>query len=137
MGQRNNPDVSARPSILRGELRPHSVCIRENAVACGPFLGKSRLACADPTRAPFARDRLGLSLDKADAGFTVGFVAPDSPAQAAGFKVGEKIALINGKSAEVWPGTSFADPRYGPSGTDLVFTMRGGAVQQVKLTDYF
>jgi hypothetical protein len=95
------------------------------------------LPYADPTRAPFAKDRLGLSLDKADAGFAVGFVAPDSLAQAAGFKVGDKIALINGKSAEVWPVTSFADLRYSPSGTNLVFTMQGGGVRQVKLADYF
>src|SRR5271170_1917773 len=80
---------------------------------------------------------VGLSLDKGDAGFAVGFVAPDSPAQAAGFKVGDKIAVINGKSVDGWPGTSFADLRYGPSGANLMFTMQGGAVRQVKLADYF
>jgi hypothetical protein len=95
------------------------------------------LPYADPTRAPFAKDRLGLSLDKADTGFAVGFVAPDSPAQAAGFKVGDKITLIDGKPAAAWPGTSFADLRYGPNGTNLIFTLQGGAVRQVKLTDYF
>jgi len=95
------------------------------------------LPYAKPTRAPFAKDRLGLSLDKADAGFAVGFVAPDSPAQAAGFKVGDKITLIDGKSAEAWPGTSFGDLRYGTSGANLVFTMQGGGIRQVKLADYF
>jgi hypothetical protein len=92
---------------------------------------------ADPTRAAFAKDRLGLSLDKADAGFVVGFVAPDSPAQAAGFRVGDKVTLINGKSADGWPGTSFADLRYDATGTNLAFTMQGGAVRNVKLADYF
>jgi hypothetical protein len=51
--------------------------------------------------------------------------------------VGDKITLIDGKSAEACPGTSFADLRYGPSGTNLIFTMKDGAVRQVKLTDYF
>jgi predicted metalloprotease with PDZ domain len=95
------------------------------------------LPYADAARAPFAKDRLGLSLDKEDAGFAVGFVAPDSPAQAAGFKVGDKITLIDGNSAEAWPGTSFADLRYGTSGSNLVFTMQSGGVRQVKLADYF
>jgi membrane-associated protease RseP (regulator of RpoE activity) len=95
------------------------------------------LPYADAAAAPFAKDRLGLSFDKEDIGFAVEFVAPNSPAQAAGFKVGNKIALINGKSAEAWPGTSFANLRYSRSGTNLVFTMQGGVVRQVKLADYF
>jgi hypothetical protein len=41
------------------------------------------------------------------------------------------------KSAEVWFGTSFADLRYDPSGTNLVFTMKDDTVRQVKLADYF
>ena len=72
---------------------------------------------ADAAKAPFAKDRLGLSLNKEDAEFAVAFVAPNSPAQAAGFKVGDKIAMIDGKSAQAWPGTSFAALRYGASGT--------------------
>jgi membrane-associated protease RseP (regulator of RpoE activity) len=67
----------------------------------------------------------------------VAFVTPSSPVQIAGFKVGDKITLIDGKSAEAWPGISFVDLRYGPSGTDLVFTMQSGAVRHVKLADYF
>ena len=102
------------------------------------ILDYSTIACMRyPTQAPFPKDRLGLSLDKVDAGFAVGFVAPDSPAQAAGFKVGDKIAFINGKSADAWPGTSFADLRYDASGTNLAFTPHGGAVRNGKLADYF
>jgi len=57
----------------------------------------------DPAKAPFAKDRLGLSLDKEDTVFAVEFVAPNSPAQIAGFKVGDKIAMIDGKSAQGGP----------------------------------
>jgi S1-C subfamily serine protease len=92
---------------------------------------------ADVRKAPFAKDRLGLSLNKEDAGFTVAFVAPNSPAQAAGFKVGDDVTLIDGKPAKVWPEKSFAALSYGASGTNLIFTMHGGGVRQVKLADYF
>jgi hypothetical protein len=92
---------------------------------------------AGAAQAPFAKDRLGLSLSKENTGYAVGFVAPNSPAQAIGFKVGDKIALIDGKPAQAWSETSFANLRYGASGTDLVFTMTGGGIRQVKLADYF
>lgn len=92
---------------------------------------------ADAVQAPFAKDRLGLFMNKEDTDFAVRFVAPNGPAQAAGFKVGDKITLIDGKSAQAWPETVFADLRYGASGTNLVFTMKGGGVRRVKLADYF
>jgi len=91
----------------------------------------------DAARASFAKDRLGLALTKEDAGFAVEFVAPNSPAQAAGFKVGDKVTLIDGKPVQAWPETSFANLRYGASGTNLAFTMQGGGIRQVKLVDYF
>jgi len=48
---------------------------------------------------PIAKDRIGLVLDKKSTDtFTVAFVAPNSPAEAAGFKKGEKIAAIDGKA---------------------------------------
>jgi hypothetical protein len=92
---------------------------------------------ADAVRMPFNKDRLGLALNEEDAGFAVGFVAPNSPAQAAGFKVGDKIALINGKPVQEWPQTALADLKYGAIGTGLAFTMEGGGLRQVKLADYF
>jgi hypothetical protein len=91
----------------------------------------------DVTRAPLSKDRLGLFVTKEDADFAVKFVAPNSPAEAAGFKAGDKIAMIDGKPAQAWPETAFADLRYGASGTPLAFTMQGGARRRVKLADYF
>jgi len=92
---------------------------------------------ADAIRVLFAKDRLGLALAKEDTELAVEFVAPNSPAQAAGFKVGDKVTAIDGRSVQAWPGTSFADLRYGASGTNLAFTMKGGGTRQVKLADYF
>lgn len=92
---------------------------------------------AEAASAPFAKDRLGLALNKADTGFAVAFVAPNSPAQAAGFKVGDKILLIDGKAAQAWPQTALSDLRYSARGIHVAFTMEGGSVRQVKLADYF
>lgn len=91
----------------------------------------------EAARAPFDKDRLGLALNKVDTSIAVGFVAPNSPAQAAGFKAGDKIMLIDGKSSKAWPQTALADLRYGAAGTAVAFTMEGGSIRQVKLTDYF
>jgi Aspartyl protease len=86
---------------------------------------------------PFARDRLGLWLNKKGADVVVEFVAPSSPAQAAGFKIGDKVALIDGKAAQAWAETALADLRYRASGTKLVFTMQDGSDRKVKFADYF
>jgi hypothetical protein len=51
--------------------------------------------------------------------------------------VGDKVTLIDGKPVQAWPETSFANLRYGASGTNLAFTMQGGGIRQVKLVDYF
>jgi hypothetical protein len=88
-------------------------------------------------RKPFPKDRLGLTLDKQDSGFEVRFVAPHSPAELAGFKVGARITLVSGRSARDWTETALGDLRYRPSGSNLAFTMEGGILRHVKLADYF
>jgi predicted metalloprotease with PDZ domain len=88
-------------------------------------------------RKPFPKDRLGLTLDKQDSGFEVRFVAPHSPAELAGFKVGARITLVSGRSAGDWTETALGDLRYRPSGSNLAFTMEGGILRHVKLADYF
>ena len=71
---------------------------------------------ADAVSAPFARDRLGLSMEKKDAGFAVEFVSPGSPAEKAGFRTGDKIVTIDGKEAGAWSDAAFAALRYAPPG---------------------
>jgi hypothetical protein len=88
-------------------------------------------------RKPFPKDRLGLTLNKQDFGFAVRFVAPHSPAESAGFKVGDRITLVGGKPAGDWTETALTDLRYRPAGSSLAFTMEGGIVKHVKLADYF
>lgn len=87
--------------------------------------------------APFAKDRLGLYLSKQGTAFAVDFVSPGSPAQAAGFKVGERIAMIDQKPAQTWTQAMLANLRLAPKGTTIVFTMKDGDTRQVKAIDYF
>jgi S1-C subfamily serine protease len=83
--------------------------------------GHDRLwALPDPAsiREPFVKDRLGLHLKKVDQGFTAELVSPGSPAAAAGFKTGDAVTLVDGKSRDGWPGRllqALADGPPGPS----------------------
>jgi hypothetical protein len=78
---------------------------------------------------PFDKDRLGLMVRRQDAGVGVVFVSPGSPAQAAGFKVGDKIKLIDGTPIEAW-----TDPALGVTFT---FAMEGGEVRRIRSADFF
>jgi hypothetical protein len=95
------------------------------------------LPYADAAQTPLPKDRLGLALKKDDAAFTVQFVAPNSPSQAAGFKVGDKIAKIDDKQPTAWSEVSIVDLKYGAIGSSVGFMMQDGDVRQVKLADYF
>jgi membrane-associated protease RseP (regulator of RpoE activity) len=86
---------------------------------------------------PFARDRLGLWLNKKDSDLVVEFVSPDSPAQAAGLKVGDRITAINGKPAQVWSETSLADLKYGKDRMQLNFALEDGTVKHATLGSYY
>jgi len=92
---------------------------------------------AEAAQTPLPKDRLGLVLKKDDATFTVQFVAPYSPSQAAGFKVGDKIVKIDGKQSTAWSEAAILDLKYGTIGSSVGFTMQDGDVHRVKLADYF
>ena len=92
---------------------------------------------ADAATAPYARDRLGLSLTKTNAGFAVEFVSPGSPAQAAGFKAGDTVAAIDGMPAKAWNENSLASLRYAAAGTAVAFTMANGSIRRVAMADFF
>ena len=89
------------------------------------------------TQSPLPKDRLGAFVIKQDNGFVVKFVAPDSPAQASGFKTGDTIAAIDGKPAQSWTQTSFDELRYRSGQAAVSFTLQNGPTRQVKLADYF
>jgi hypothetical protein len=88
-------------------------------------------------KAPIARDRIGLVLAKKDSDFGVAFVAPNSPAEAAGFKKGDKIALIDGKPFDAWGRLAILEFHMADAGTSHAFTMPDGTVRRVKAVDFF
>ena len=92
---------------------------------------------AETEGVPFTKDRLGLYLRKQGTTFIVDFVSPGSPAQAAGFKVGERIAMIDKKAAPIWTQAELTKLRFSAKGTTVVFTMESGLTRPVKAMDYF
>jgi hypothetical protein len=89
-------------------------------------------------KTPIVKDRIGLVLDRKDtAGFSVTFVSPNSPAEAAGFTKGDKIALIDGKPFSAWPTQAIIRFQMTDAGTRHTFTMPDGTIRQVTAADFF
>jgi membrane-associated protease RseP (regulator of RpoE activity) len=87
---------------------------------------------------PIEKDRIGLVLDKkVTNGFAIAFVSPNSPAEAAGFKKGDRIALIDGKPLEGWPAPAIIAFQMAAPGTVHTFIMADGTARRVKAVDYF
>ena len=90
------------------------------------------------TMTSIEKDRIGLVLDKkVTNGFSVAFVSPNSPAEAAGFKNGDKISLIDGKPFEAWPAQAIIKFQIADAGTIHIFTMPDGTERHIKAVDFF
>lgn len=92
---------------------------------------------AGAAQAPFAKDRLGLVVAKQGDELGVTFVSPGSPAEAAGFAKGDKIAALDGKPAVIWSDLAIITLRFADSGSHFTFTMKDAAVRRVQATDFF
>lgn len=88
-------------------------------------------------KAPFDKDRLGLYLSRQGAGVVVDFVAPGSPAQAAGFKAGEQVGAIDQKPGQDWTPAALNQLRFAHGGDVVTFKMATGASRQIRAKDYF
>ena len=93
----------------------------------------------DAGSAAYPKDRLGLVVraQKEGAGFTVAFVSPGSPAADAGFKVGDKIASINGLTAEGMPFLEMVMLRFADAGKAFSFEMGEGDERKIVAADFF
>lgn len=78
----------------------------------------------------FDIDRTGLTFRPSAAGFAVLHVAPGSPGEKAGLKVGDEIAAVDGASRT-------ADWRFGPPGRTLRLELSNGQHRELTLADYF
>jgi hypothetical protein len=93
---------------------------------------------AEATKTAIPKDRIGLVLDKKDtSGFSVAFVAPHSPAETAGFKKGDKIALIDGRPFHAWPTRAIIAFQMADAGTTHTFAMPDGTTRHIKAADFF
>jgi hypothetical protein len=92
---------------------------------------------AGTPKRPFIKDRLGLVASREGDKLRVTFVAPASPAEAAGFKKDEMIAALNGKPVAVQPDLSILTLRFADPGTRFKITMADGQVRQIRATDFF
>lgn len=87
--------------------------------------------------APFPKDRVGALTRLVEGVFTVALVAPGSPAEAAGLKVGQKITAVNGRAASQLGVAGFTALRTAPAGQTLTVSLEGGETFTLVLTDYF
>ncbi|HWE45164.1 MAG TPA: aspartyl protease family protein [Caulobacteraceae bacterium] len=92
---------------------------------------------AERVAQPFAKDRLGLSIVPHDADLAVEYVSPGSPAEAMGFKIGDRITEIDRSPKAAWPSDSLRTLAQQPAGTVVEFTLGDGSVRRVRLEDYF
>lgn len=88
--------------------------------------------------AAFAKDRTGLGLAATDSGFEVVHVALGSPAQLAGFKIGEKIVRIDDQEARRPAGGELTAPwRFAPPGVTLRLTLDNGTTRTITLAEFY
>ncbi|NVJ14910.1 aspartyl protease family protein [Myxococcus sp. AM010] len=89
-------------------------------------------------RQPFLKDRSGLIALPSEGRLVVKLVAPEGPAAAAGWKVGDEIIAIDGQS--IGPdsaGTELSRWRYRATGKTVVLTLKDGSKRRLTLRDYY
>lgn len=88
--------------------------------------------------APFPRDRSGLSVVQEGHGLRVLLVAAGSPAQAAGWKVGDVITAVNGHAITDDYGLSALSAwKEGAAGTTVRLTLANGDERTLVLRTYY
>jgi membrane-associated protease RseP (regulator of RpoE activity) len=93
----------------------------------------------DAASVGYLKDRLGMAIrmDDTNSVGNVAFVSTGSPAEAAGFKVGDKIAAINGQEVGKLPLMQVLLAQYTSAGKALRFTMQQGGERTVTAADFF
>jgi hypothetical protein len=89
-------------------------------------------------RLPMLKDRSGLGLAASGTDLTVVHVASSSPADQAGWVVGEHVVAVNGRAIDdsytrglLWQW------RYGPAGSQVTLKLADGTKRALKLADYY
>lgn len=93
---------------------------------------------ASAVAAPFPKDRTGLSArPSANGTMTVAFIAPGSPAEAAGLKAGQVIDTINGKAAGEVGAAGLSLLRTAAAGETLTLGLATGETIPLTLKDFY
>lgn len=87
--------------------------------------------------APFPKEKTGLGLEWADGALTVVFVAPGSPAAAAGWQAGDRVTALDGApvSPDWW--RTLSRWSRAPSGTAVTLTLADGTVRSLTLKEHY
>lgn len=92
----------------------------------------------DAVARPFDKDRAGLTTVREAEALRVTFVAPHSPSEEAGFKVGDLIALIDGQPiGPGFPQSALARWRYGAAGRRVQLSLSDHRTLTLELRDYY
>jgi hypothetical protein len=87
---------------------------------------------------PFDKDRSGLSTVRDADALRVTFVAPGSPAEEAGFKIGDLVSLIDGQPiGPTFQQSALARWRYGAAGQRIQLSLADHRTLTLTLRDYF
>lgn len=86
---------------------------------------------------PFPKDRSGLVTRFADGTYTLSFVAPGSPAAAAGLKTGQVITAVNGRPSADLGVAGLTALRTAAPGAALALTLQTGETVTLALKDYY
>jgi hypothetical protein len=86
---------------------------------------------------PFRKNHTGLQVDLRGQDLEVQFVAPGSPAEGAGWKKGQSIRAIDGKTIGPDYLTTQSDWIYRPPGSTVTLTDSDGVVRTLTLAEYY
>ena len=101
-------------------------------------MGAHRIWLDGPlTQEPFQRDRLGLALLEKGDGLTIVHVAANSPAEKAGFVVGQVIAKVDDKIVTRETASGFLRVGRSPVGRQVVIETRDGLRRALTAEDYY
>jgi len=88
--------------------------------------------------APFRKNRAGISVLQDKGRVRISHVAPGSPAEAAGWRVGEEFTAVDGQRVDAgYRASPLAQWTHRPAGTMVRLTMADGSERALILADYF
>jgi len=89
-------------------------------------------------RLPMLKDRSGLGLAASATDLTVVHVASGSPADQAGWTVGEQVIAVNGRAIDAsYTRGLLWQWRYGPAGSRVTLKLADGTTRMLNLADYY